>query len=367
MKQEITKLIRQSMGYLTLTSLLLLALGCGGGGSSSEPVPEPAQPDHQPEPEINLMVTAPEEGSAIYLGGTYTGELTPAEISVTPGDYALGVGLKDSKQYLKKVVSVQEGSDSMSVELGMGDLQVAKVWQALFIGVNQVTSPSGTCVSEYTREELDAAYDFFQWSFKERAEDYSYNTMDWQFDRRDIDYQVVTLSEENLISPQVIEPYISDVNKGDYDLIVTFFRGGAGSSEGCYIDDFKGIAWYDYKVLNADASYFTIRYYDDLVGTINASKQDGADPGMFIHEWLHTTAEWFFPDRGYTMPKQDDQVVHAAGAYGYSFPWMTWYRDLISGQVKQGSKYIGIGPEAFLACSVRESALGACDEVSTGN
>ncbi len=347
-------------GHLILVLLVLICFACGGGNTSKTNI-KPNEPKTESGSKIVLSVDAPEVGSAIYLNGEYTGEVTPAEILLDAGEYSVGVGLKESRQYLKTTLSVVADTGPMSISLDSTHLQPAKVWQALFIGVNQVQTPAGTCVSEYSSQELDAAFEFFIWSFKQRVEGYSYNTMQWQFDRRDISDQVVTLSDENLITPEIIDNYISDVSKGSYDLIVSFFRGGAGSDEGCFIDDFKGIAWYDYRVLNSDASYFTIRYYDDVQGNIDASKLNDADPGMFIHEWLHTTAEWFFPDRGYTMPIDNGQVVHAAGAYNYSFPWMTWYRDLISGQVKQGNHYVGIGPEAFLACTVRESALEACD------
>ncbi len=343
--------------------LTMVLLGCGGGKSDSnnqnvqQPITEPTQ-----STEIRVTVDAPETGSAIYINGKYSGQVTPAELLLEPGNYSIGVGLNQSRQYLKTSVTLAPDSEPIAIALDAAHLQQAKVWQALFIGVNRVQSQNGSCVSEYSQQELDAGFDFFTWSFNQRVEDYSYNTMQWQFDRRDINHEVVILSDENLITPEIIDSYLTDVHKGDYDLIVTFFRGGAGNSENCYIDDFKGIAWYDYRVLNSDASYFTIRYYDDVQGTIDASKMDNTDPGMYIHEWLHTTAEWFFPDQGYTMPKHDEQVVHAAGAYNYSPPWMSWYQDLIAGQVKQGNKYIGIGPEAFLACSVRESALEACGD-----
>ncbi|GLX76979.1 hypothetical protein tinsulaeT_03190 [Thalassotalea insulae] len=349
---------------LTVWLLAIFLFGCGGSKSDSKAIEQPiAEPTLSTE--ISITIDAAETGSAIYVNGDFSGQVTPAELLLAPGEYNIGVGLAQSRQYLKTSVTLISGSEPLTLALNAVHQQQAKVWQALFIGVNQVRSPNGNCISEYSQQELDAGFDFFTWSFNQRVEGYSYNTMQWQFDRRDISHEVVTLSDENLITPDIIDGYLNDVHKGDYDLIVTFFRGGAGNSESCYIDDFKGIAWYDYRVLNADASYFTIRYYDDVQGTIDASKKGDTDPGMYIHEWLHTTAEWFFPDRGYTMPKQDDQVVHAAGAYNYSPPWMEWYKDLIAGQVKQGDKYIGIGPEAFLACSVRESALGACESVAT--
>ncbi|MCG9736991.1 PEGA domain-containing protein [Shewanella insulae] len=345
---------------LSLVILSLISLpGCGSGGDDG-PTSEPpvAPPVATPTPEASLTVSASESGGAIYLDGRFTGKLTPAELTLAPGEHSIGVGLNQSEQYLRRTVQV-EADQAGSLALDETDRQAPKTWKALFIGVAKVQAQGGSCVSQYQTEQLDAGFDFFRWSFEERVEPYSYHTMDWQFERMDITDEVVTLSRDKLIGPAEIEPHLTNVDKGDYDLIVSFFRGGAGSDE-CYIDDFKGIAWYDYRVLDADASYYTIRFYDDVTGRIEAAKTDDRDPGMYIHEWLHTTAEWFFPDQGYPQPSSDGQVVHAAEAYGYSWPWMGWYRDLIRAQVKQQASYVGIGPDALLGCSVSEDALGLC-------
>ncbi len=348
-----------------LLSLLFLGIiglslpGCGSGrddDQTSEPAVTP--PVATPTPEGSLTVSASESGAAIYLDGRFTGKLTPAELTLEPGEYTIGVGLNQSEQYLRRTVQV-EADQAISLALDESDRQAPKAWKALFIGVAKVKAQGDSCVSQYQTEQLDAGFDFFRWSFKERVEPYSYHTMDWQFERLDITDEVVTLSNDKLIGPAEIEPYLTSVDKGDYDLIVSFFRGGAGSDD-CYIDDFKGIAWYDYRVLNSDASYYTIRFYDDVSGRIEAAKANDRDPGMYIHEWLHTTAEWFFPDQGYAQPSSDGQVVHAAEVYGYTWPWMSWYRDLIRGQVKQQASYVGIGPDALLGCSVSEDALGLC-------
>ncbi len=357
---------------ILLAALLVNSQGCGGGSDSSGP---PAPPTPPPVEEVLplLSVSTTEVGSAIYLDGIYTGQVTPADVSVAAGEHTVGIGLKDSSAYLKKSVTVEDTTDAQSISLNNDDLQAPKEWKALFIGANSVQAPNVSCTSEYTTTELDAGYDFFKWSFTERVEDYSYNTTDWTFDRFDI-VETVTLSGDKLITPSVIESYLSDNNifKGDYDLIVTFFRGGAvleeaGSATGqdCYIEQFNGIAWFNYDVLSVQSTYVTIRYWDNAIEAIDYSKADEKDPGMFIHEWLHSVAEVdgknFFQEQGSSLPSNDNQVVHAAGAFDYEYPWMTWYQDLITGQVKSGNDYKGITPEKFLACSVREDALGQCD------
>lgn len=330
--------------------LMFAFMAIQGCNSTDEPIPPPVV-IHK------LAISADEVGSAIYLNGIYTGKVTPAEITVNVGEYTIGIGLKNSRTYLRKTVNVVKATETLNIALTDEDLQQPKTWKALFIGVNKVKVQGVICESEYVTTELDLAYEFFNWSFKEKVEDYSYNTIKWEIDRRDINTETVILNNESLITPGIIDNYITDIKKGDYDLIVTFFRGGAGSTD-CFINNFIGIAWYDVTELNSDSSYFTIRYYDDVEGVINESKK--TDPGMFIHEWLHTTAEMFFPGRGVKVPIDGGQVVHAAETYGYSFPWMNWYEDIISGQVRDGNVYSGIGPEAFLECSVRESATGSC-------
>lgn len=332
-----------------LVFTFIIAQGCHSGNDSE---PKATLVVHK------LLVETDEVGSAIYLNGKYTGKVTPAEIVVEIGEHMVGVGLINTRNYLRKQVVVNSTTETLNVTLTSSDLQQPKVWKALFIGVNKVSKNGGSCISEYSTEKLDLAFEFFNWSFKEKVEDYSYNTTKWEIDRRDISDETIILSNGNLITPNIIDNYITDINKGDYDLVVTFFRGGAGSQQNCFIADFIGIAWFDVTELNSDASYYTIRYYSDLEGAIDDAKQN--DPGMFIHEWLHTTAEMFYPNRGEKVPIDNGQVVHAAGKYEYSHPWMTWYEDIISGQVRDGTTYSGIGPDAFLECTVRESALGNC-------
>ncbi|NJO92923.1 MAG: hypothetical protein HC831_31125 [Chloroflexia bacterium] len=240
--------------------------------------------------------------------------------------------------------------------LNESDLQTPKIWKALFIGINDVSTPGSDCSNHYSTAELDMAYDYFKWSFQEKAEPYSYNTMKWEFTRKDISDKTIALNADNILTPQLAEQFLSDVKKGDYDLIVTFFKG---IDQNCFDAGFLGLAWYYVTELNCNASYYMVRYHEDIEGKITYAKNN--DPGVFVHEWLHTVAERFYPNRGIEMPELNDgQVVHAAEKYGYSWPWMFWYRDLISGQVKDGSKYVGIGPDAFLECTVSESALGQC-------
>jgi len=360
------------------TSALLVIQGCGGSQTNKDTA-NSAITSQPISTGYKVNISATEVGSAIYLNGVYTGAVTPADLSVnTAGEHTIGIGLIDSKLYLKKNITINQSSELQQFSLNLNDLQAAKNWKALFIGVKSAKKPKGNCVSSYTNEELDAGYQFLQWAFEERLEDYSYNTVNWLFDRFDITDEIVTLDKNAVLQPEIIEPYLAshNIKKGDYDFIVPFYRGGDNigrgvqeSGQDCYLGAFQGLGWYDYDILTVQASYVQIRYWDNAILAIAASKEDQYDPGMFIHEWLHSVAEskkegnTFFETQGYTMPDDGSAghyVVHAAGAYQYTFPWMTWYQDLISGKVKKGQQYLGITPEAFLACSVREKALDLC-------
>jgi len=363
--------------FILATSTLLATQGCGGSQTNKETANSAITLPTSNEYKMKISTT--EVGSAIYLNGVYTGEVTPAELSVnTTGEHTIGIGLINSKLYLKKTISITQSSELQQFSLNLNDLQAAKNWKALFIGVKNAKKPQGSCVSSYTNEELDAGYQFLQWSFEERLEGYSYNTVNWLFDRFDITDEIVTLDKNAVLQPEIIEPYLAshNIKKGDYDFIVPFYRGGDNIGRGvkvtgqdCYLGAYQGLGWYDYDILSVEASYVQIRYWDNATLAIAASKEDQYDPGMFIHEWLHSVAEskkegnTFFENQGYTMPDDGSTghyVVHAAGAYQYTFPWMLWYQDLISGKVKKGQQYLGITPEAFLSCSVREKALDVC-------
>jgi len=340
-------LIRAPKGLLVgffCLSIGLFYQGCSNDGGTEE--------EDSQEAGISLHISAPELESAIYLDGVYTGKTTPNSLLLESGDYVIGIGLKNSRNYLRRTIKIEENDIQIKAELNQDDLQNPKKWKALFIGINDVETLDGGCSNHYTSEELDLAFDYFKWSFEEKVEDYSYNTMDWEFTRRDISDQVITLSDKKYLTPSMMESHLTDVKKGDFDLIVTFFKA---SDQNCFDAGFMGLAWYNVTELDCNASYYMVRYHEDIENRIANAKQN--DGGVFIHEWLHTVAERFYPNRGIAVPQLDGQVVHAAEKYGYEHPWMEWYEDIITGQVKDGYKYVGIGPDAWLDCTVREGAL----------
>ena len=138
-------------------------------------------PDDPQEVVPLLKVTSPEEKSAIYVDGRFTGKVTPAEIEVSLGDHTIGAGQYYTENYLEKEITVEMTLDSvMNIALTENDLQEAKTWKLLFVGINSVTGLTNSGVKDtltYTTKELDIAYDYLQYSFKKYLEPYSYNTI----------------------------------------------------------------------------------------------------------------------------------------------------------------------------------------------
>ncbi|WBX74608.1 PEGA domain-containing protein [Tenacibaculum pacificus] len=304
----------------------------------------------------NVGVTSLEDGAAIYLDGVYTGKNTPSRIEVSAGDHLIGVGLNTAIKYLRTPIVVTE-EEEMVVSLNETHHKKAKKWKVLFLGIKKAVMPNGSCSSEYTEAELDVGFDFLKWQFQNFVEPDSYNTISWDFDKRYISN--LTLSGGNsgpLATPDVISPHITDVNPGDYDLILSFFNR---KDADCNLGEYKGIGWYAPQLGDLKVSYVTIRYNGNIEESIKDQKEN--DPGVFIREWLHTVIEQrsYFTDLGTNVPSGG---VHSAENHegDYSYPWMNWYQNILAGKVIEGDTYVGIGPDAFLECTVKYKALNNC-------
>jgi hypothetical protein len=361
--------------HLRKYGLLVLIFGVmslfAACGDDDNPVPDEPQ-----EALPKLKITSPENNSAVYLDGRYTGKVTPVELEVSEGEHTIGVGQYSSETYLKREIKVEPSKEPvMNVDLTEDDVQKAKTWKLLFVGVNSVCGLTNSGVKDtlsYTKEELDIACDYLQYSFQKYLEPYSYNTIKWEFERHDIENDVVLLNPQNLFDPQRFEKYITEwgLKKGDYDLIVIFYRfeGEDENSDDDDLGTFNGMAWYEKTALSTRSSYLMIRYYKNVQAWIDHMKAN--DPGMYVHEWLHTVCETFYPSYGTPVPDPNmggGSVLHAIEAYGYRYPWMTGYRDLMRGQIREKNSdnpknpkhlpYVGMSPEDFLEHTVREAAL----------
>lgn len=327
-------------------------------------------PDKQaPKPPVygpNLYIQSDINGD-IYLDGVYTGKQSPDSFIVAKGEHSVGIGSGSQLKFYQKDIDVESLEELTTINVTTDDICEPKTWKVLFVGVNTVRNISGNIVLSYTSEELDAGYEYLKYSFEKYIPPYSFNTVNWEYYRKDIVEDTVVLNHENFFTASIFEKYITKfgIKKGDYDLIITFYRfeGDDDNSNDDDLGHFNGIAWYDYQALSAHTSYFLIRYYRDVKGNLEYAKQN--DPGMYVHEWLHTVVEMFYPDRGAQVLDPslgNGSVLHAIEAYGYRWPWMLGYRDLMRGKIlsKEGNQYLGITPETFLECTVREKALNQC-------
>ncbi|TAJ14412.1 hypothetical protein DMA11_05205 [Marinilabiliaceae bacterium JC017] len=347
--------------YLFLISLAFWAFAFSSCDNSSE------SGEKSDSSLVTLKIDAPETGY-IYINGKYSGKKTPGEIKVTPGDVTVGIALENSRQYLRR--SIKTEGETQEVNFNESDKQTPKKWKALWVGVHEVKgqTANGICSSRFTKEQLDAGYDFFEWSIENHFEKMSYGTMDWEIERKDVDIPLMLKRSSDgtwyTLEQDVVTAAIPEIEPGAYDCVFLFWREKEGSCD--FTSPYFGLGWCDPLGDPIKTGFVTIKFNakDDINKAIQYYKDN--DPGVYMHEWLHTVGEKYFQSRGYSLPEKADDgfVVHAAEKYKYTYPWMNWYEDFVSGRVKDyngRSVYYGIGPDAFLECSLRESATGDCD------
>ncbi len=310
------------------------------------------------EPEISqnkLSISAPEVGAGIYLDGKYTGLKVPNEIELSKGQHVIGVAQDNSRTYLRKEIEI---TGDMTVKLTETDQPEPQKWKALWIGVHEATS--GGCSTHFSKEELDEAYDYFMWSIEDHFEKLAYNTIKWDVTRKDLTNPVtldVSESGSYVIEPSTMAGIVPEIKPGVYDAVFVFWREKEGDCS--FESPYFGLAWLDPLGLDIKTGYVIVKFdaKNDLTTELEWYKNN--DPGVWVHEWLHTVGEYYFQDLGIMMPvKKKGLMVHAAEIYHYKYPWMDWYEDIMLGRVKSGSEYVGIGPEAFLKYCVRETATG---------
>lgn len=314
----------------------------------------------------NVAITAVSEGS-IYINGQYTGKKTPNMISLKPGEHTVSVGLDIERIYLKKTLKITNNK-TINVDFNLKDRQSPSLWKALFVGVPTVfgESATGQCSTHFTKQDLDDAFDFFQMNMKEHIEPFSYGSIKWEIERRDLTKPVeLTHNPKNgwytLEAAQALVE-LDNVKPGEYDTVFLFWRE---EEESCsFKSSYFGLAWLEPTSEDTrQTGYVTVKFNPKKIGVkarINEYLAD--DPGVWTHEWLHVVIEQFYPNLHVKtpIPPKGKLILHAAGAYNYKYPWLEWYKDLISGQVPLGQGFSGIGPEAFLNCTVRMHALKQC-------
>lgn len=317
-----------------------------------------------PSSTYSITITTPaNEPGYVYVDGKYTGTKTTGKIEIAKGHHVIGVALQNSWTYLRKEIDV---TGNTNLSLTLNDKPVAKTWKALYVGLYETRgiSSTGDCSTHFSQAELDAGYDFFQWSLKEHFENYSYNTMKWEVERKDIATPVTLNKASNswfTVEPQSITSVLSQIQPGTYDCVFVFWRERESTCS--FQSNYFGLAWTNPMAESIKSGYVTIKFDagSSITDRINSYKAN--DPGVWVHEWLHTVGENYYQNKGLSLPeKAGGFSVHAAEVYGYTFPWMNWYLDFISGRVANSSgspAFLGIGPEAFLKCTLRETALNS--------
>jgi hypothetical protein len=352
-------MIKQNGAAICFVLLMsLLAVRCNKKDATSKPNSNPA-----------ISITTPlDEPAYIYVDGKYTGASYPEKksITVTKGHHTIGLALKNSNRYLLKNADVEA---DISLAFTSADQPVAKVWKALWIGVQTVTGSLNNAPqqSTFTTDELNACFDYFQWSINNLFIPYSYGTMNWQVTRQDI-ATALPLSNNNdglgyVLNDATVRNAVAGITPGNYDCVFVCWKQKSGSVD--FGGNYFGLAGTDPISTSFKTGYVQVKFTQDPYGTLSdkINNYKNNDPGVWIHEWLHTVGEHFYQNKGYNLPLASlggGFSVHAAESYGYTAPWMNWYKDFVSGRVPSvgGASYLGIGPEALLKCTVRETAVG---------
>jgi hypothetical protein len=103
---------------------------------------------------------------------------------------------------------------------------------------------------------------------------------------------------------------LGDVAPGDLDLVVVAWRS---ATSGCVIPGpYLGFGLPP-SPGSREAGFVTLKLeVDGPLDPIFTAFEEN-DPGVFLHEWLHTVAEDFYPSLGAEMPAgTDGSIVHAA-------------------------------------------------------
>lgn len=315
----------------------------------------------------NTLVTSADKGK-IYLNGIYTGLSTPNMLNLDEGKHIISVGTDAKRQYFRQEVIYAK--QPIDVHLTQDDLAKPKIWKALFVGVptSKGTTEQGQCNTGFSKADLDHGFEFFKHNLKQHIEPFSYNTIKWQVERRDLTAPAtLTHNPDNdwfTLEPAQGLAQLSDIRPGQYDTIFYFWRE---QQQDCsFKSPYFGLAWLEPMSEETNKTgYVTVKFNPEEIGVKGRIEQYlNDDPGVWTHEWLHVVIEQFYPQRGVNTPiaPKDKLILHSAQAYGYQYPWVDWYHDLITGQVALGKGFTGIGPEALLSCSIAQSAVGDCND-----
>lgn len=290
----------------------------------------------------------------LYIDDRYTGMNAPVEVPRWTGTRTIAIG-SEAEGYLRREF---EAGNACTVRLDRDTRVSPREWRARYITLRSVYADlitGGSCSATLDDSDADRAFTSFTSSLHGHFEPASLQTMKWSVERKDL-VQPVRLRRYDWgfgLEPEDVASAIDDLSPGTTDLIVVFFRSAG-------VDCIIPGPYFAYSFGPVPETYeagFVVVKMEErgaLGPAFDFHEQN--DPGVWLHEWLHTVAEWYYPGLGALMPDpaEDGSIVHAAESHGYGAPWMRWYADLISGQVQLGSGFVGIGPEWLLKCTLRE-------------
>ncbi len=217
----------------------------------------------------------------------------------------------------------------------------------------------GGCETSISKEDLDRWYDYFLWSLN-IIEENAYNAISWEVNRIDL-FNVISLTDDGTYVYVSWDTICNTLNDQlDFNLYDNVFVFWPDATDDCNIPSpYFGLAWWPWHDYGYSPGFVNVKSSsldsNTVEETINYLKT--SDPGVWVHEWLHTVADKFYPDLGYSLPSTPGNgVVHSAEEFNYTEPWMIWYKDIIQGKVssKEGNQKLGIGPEALWTRSIRD-------------
>ena len=307
--------------------------------------------------ESKVLIDAPFVGD-LYLDGEYTGLQTPAEVDRWQGVRSVGVGGGENG-YLRADL---ESGDECSLWVPNSALVAPRIWRARYINLKSVTATldDGTeCAASLDNADADRSYDAFLLGMQQHVEPFSHGTIEWEVERVDVEETLALPNHGWGISPvaPTVEAYLQDVTPGDLDLVMVFYRS---SGPGCVIPaPFFG-ADFGTSPESREAGFVVVKLQteDSIDELWNYFEEN--DPGVWVHEWLHTVTESYYGSIGAPMPLAGEGgMVHSSEMYGYEAPWMDWYADLMAGRVLVDGEFYGITPEILLECTFRERLTNA--------
>ncbi|MFO0726104.1 MAG: hypothetical protein U1E65_20140 [Myxococcota bacterium] len=301
-----------------------------------------------------VRIEAPFPGD-LYLDGRFTGLRAPAEVPRWSGLRRVGVGSPSGGYFRAEV----DAADACRIQLRPEDRSAARSWRARYITLHAAFArlpDTSTCTAALDDVDADRSFQDFERSVHLHFEPDSFHTMAWEIDRQEVRTPFEVRDQGGgfyAVDPADVAALIADVVPGTLDTIVVFFRS---AGPGCVIPgDYLGLSVPPSQASH-EAGFTSVKL--EVEGSLDPvwTYLEANDPGVWIHEFLHTVADQYYPGLGATMPEPsaDGSIVHAAEAYHYAAPWMTWYSDLIAGRVVLPDGYGGITPELLLRCTLKD-------------